>query len=109
MPYQTRMPSVKVTLNKELFNKLIGILDCNIELNVETENFSIIASKLKEKLLRYCVPRKNDDETEFVDVRFFPNEAGAMIWQLLLQAEKKDNAEDYYSQILNRYLDKAEQ
>ncbi len=109
MPHQTRMPSVKVTLDKELFNQLIGILDYNIKLNVESENFSIIAGKLKDKLLKYCVPRTNEDDIEFVDVRFFPNEAGDMIWQLLLRAEKNDNVEDYYSQILSRHLEKTEQ
>lgn len=107
MPHQTRMPSVKVTLDKELFNQLIGVLDHNITLNIDSENFSAIAGKLKDKLLKYCVPRTNEEDIEFVDVRFFPNEAGDMIWQLLLRAEKNENEEDYYSQILNRHLEKT--
>jgi len=108
MSHQTRMPSVKVTLDKELFNQLIRILDYNMKLNVDAENFSIIASKLKEKLLKYCVPRTNEDNIEFIDARFFPSEAGDMIWQLLLHAEKNDNNEDYYSQLLDKRLKDVE-
>ena len=44
--------------------------------------------------------RVNNDDIEFVDVRFFPNEASDMIWQLLLRAEKNDNVEDYYSKLI---------
>ena len=56
--------------------------------------------KLKNKLLTYSVPRVNNDDIEFVDVRFFPNEASDMIWQLLLRAEKNDNVEDYYGKLI---------
>lgn len=101
MAHQTRIPSVKLTLDKDLFNQLINILDYNNKLNVDTENFSMIANKLKEKLLKYSVPRKNDEDVEFVDVRFFPNEASDMIWQLLLRADKNELVEDYYAMLLN--------
>lgn len=97
MAHQTRMPSVKLTLDKALFNQLLGILDYNIKLEVETENFSAIASKMKDKLLNYSVPRTNEEDVEFVDVRFFPNEASDMIWQLLLRADKNETVDDYFS------------
>ena len=60
----------------------------------------LIAEKLKDKLLTYSVPRTNDDGIQFVDVRFFPNEASDMIWQLLLRAEKNIDIDDYYSTLL---------
>lgn len=101
MAHQTRMPSVKLTLEKELFNQLLGILDYNIKLEVDTENFSTIANKLKDKLLHYSVPRTNEDDVEFVDVRFFPNEASDMIWQLLLRADKNETVEDYFSILIS--------
>lgn len=97
MPYQTRTPSVKLTLENELFNQLVNILNINAQVGLEEENFSVIAEKLKNKLLTYSVPRTNDDGINFVDVRFFPNEASDMIWQLLIRAEKNDDTEDYYS------------
>lgn len=101
MAHQTRMPSVKLTLDKGLFNQLISILDYNIKLEVETESFSSIANKLKEKLLHYSVPRTNEENGEFVDVRFFPNEASDMIWQLLLRADKNEIVEDSFSVLIN--------
>lgn len=101
MAHQTRMPSVKLTLDKALFNQLLGILDYNIKLEVDSENFSAIASKMKDKLLHYSVPRTNEEDVEFVDVRFFPNEASDMIWQLLLRADKNETVEDYFSILIN--------
>lgn len=101
MAWQNRKPSIKVSLDKKLFNKLIGVLDLNIELNVDEEDFSLVANKLKDKLLTYSVPRVNDKEEEYVDIRFFPNEASDMIWQLLIRNESIDNTEDFYAILIN--------
>lgn len=98
MAYQSRKPSVKLTLGNELFNQLLSILNANSNIGLEEENFSQVAEKLKNKLLTYSVPRTNDEGIQFVDVRFFPNEASDMIWQLLLLAGKNiDIDNDYYS------------
>ena len=100
MAYQSRTPSVKLTLENELFNQLVSILNANYNIGLEEENFSQIAETLKNKLLTYSVPRTNDDGILFVDVRFFPNEASDMIWQLLLRAEKNIDIDDYYSTLI---------
>lgn len=100
MAYQSRTPSVKLTLENELFNQLVNILNINAQVGLEEENFSVIAEKLKNKLLTYSVPRTNDDGINFVDVRFFPNEASDMIWQLLIRVEKNESTEDYYSTLI---------
>ena len=88
MPHQTRTPSTQLSLCKDLFNQLVGILDFNIKLNIEDEKFSTTAEKLKNKLLMYSVPRINDENVEFVDVRFFPNEASDMVWQYYYELKK---------------------
>jgi len=101
MAYQSRTPSVKLTLENELFNQLVSILNANSNIGLEEENFSQIAEKLKNKLLTYSVPRTNDEGIQFVDVRFFPNEASDMIWQLLLLAGKYIEVDnDYYSSLI---------
>lgn len=105
MPHNTKIPPVKLTLDKDLFNKLLSILDSNIKMNIEDENYSVIATKLKDKLLSYSVPRVNEENVEFVDVRFFTNEASNMIWQLLLRTEINDSEEDYYSVLLKQRED----
>ena len=97
MTYQERKPSSKLILDKELFNQLISILDKNIQIGVEEENFSKIAERLKDKLLTYSVPRTDEEGISYVDIRFFPNEASDMIWQLFAQVEKDIETEDYYS------------
>lgn len=101
MSFQKRTPGIKLTLDNALFNQLINALDFNINQNVAEENLSVIASRLKDKLLKYSVPRLSADDVEFVDVRFFHSEAADMIWQLLLLSEK-NNDEDYYSILLNK-------
>ena len=108
MAYQSRKPSSKLVLEKELFNQLISILDKNIKVNIEEENFSKIAERLKDKLLVYSVPRTNESGINFVDVRFFPNEASDMIWQLLIQTEKSNEEEDYYSTLIKNRENKLD-
>ena len=70
-----------------------------MKLEVEGD-FSMVAEKLKNKLLKYSVPRKNEENIDFVDVRFFPNEAGNMIEQLLLRIDKKEMKEDFFSLLI---------
>ncbi len=106
MPYSTRKPSVQLTIDTDFFNKLVSILNFNNATNIDDENFSAVAEKLKNKLLRYSVPRVNDEGKEFVDVRFFPNEAGDMIWQLLAWGNDINIEEDYFSILKQNREDK---
>lgn len=107
MSWQSKSPSIKLSIDKSLFNKLIGILNFNIDLKIEDENFSKTADKLKDKLMTYSVPRTNEkDNTEFVDVRFFPNEASNVIWQLLSSSSSNIDKEDYYDTLLKNREDK---
>ena len=101
MSWQTRDPSVKISLDKELFNILVGILDFNSQIKLDDESFSNTANKLKDKLLTYSVPRINDNGEEYIDIRFFPNEASDMIWQLMIRNEPSNNDEDYYSILIS--------
>jgi len=103
MSWQSKSPSIRLSIDKGLFNKLMSVLDFNISLNIEEENFSSTANKLKEKLMTYSVPRTNEETNEeFVDVRFFPNEAGNMIWQLLSRTSSYIENEDYYNVLLEK-------
>lgn len=102
MPHQTREPSVKLIVDKSLFNKLLGILDFNINLHVEDNNFSKDAEKLKDKLMKYTVPRVNEEvNKQIADIRFFPNEAGMMIKQLLIRASSYIEEENYYEVLID--------
>ena len=72
MAYSKRIPPIKVKLNVNEFNKLVEIL--NNMIDFEDEKISQKSSKIKDKLLRYSVPIKEDDGTEMVDMRFYNNE-----------------------------------
>ena len=100
MSYQSRTPSSKLTLDKDGFNQLISILDFNINSKIEDNNFSNNALKLKDKLLKYSVSRTNDNNEDYIDVRFFPSEASEMIWQLLIHAPKTNIVNDYYMSLI---------
>ena len=100
MSYQSRTPSSKLTVDKAGFNQLISILEKNINSKIEDNNFSQNALKLKEKLLKYSVPRVNENKEEYIDVRFFPSEASEMIWQLLIHIPKISSENDYYMSLI---------
>ena len=59
MAYSKRIPPIKIKLNINEFNKLNEILE-NIT-NSDNEFYSKKSVKLKEKLLRYSVPIKNEN------------------------------------------------
>ena len=101
MAWENRTPSVKLVLGRNLFNKLLGILEFNENLKIEDEHFSEIAQKLKNKILTYSVPKEKDEEgVEYVDIRFFTKEASDMIWQLLSKIDRVNEDIDYYSILL---------
>lgn len=99
MSWQEREPSVKINMDKTVFNVLVDILNYNSQIELPESDFADDAKRLKEKLLRYSVPKIEEDR-EYVDVRFFPREASDVIWQLLIMNRPKEDTEDYYSILL---------
>ena len=109
MAWENKVPSVKLVLGRNLFNKLLGILEFNENLKIEDENFSGIAKKLKDKILTYSVPKEKDEEgVEYVDIRFFTKEASDMIWQLLSTTDRVNENIDYYSILLKNKEEQKE-
>lgn len=98
MPYQKRIPPVKVDLSIERFNYLIEMLTRYA--TTEDEKMVALATKLKEKLLRYSIPRTTEEQETFVDVRFYPNEASEMIYMLLANTEDIQVDTNYYEVLL---------
>jgi len=98
MAWENKIPSVKLVLGRNLFNKLLGVLEFNENLKIEDEDFSAVAQKIKNKILTYSVPReKNEDGIEYVDIRFYTKEASDLIWQLLSMVDRHNEDIDYYS------------
>ena len=100
MAFQDKNPSIKINIDKDAFNKLVSILEKNRNLNIEDNNFSVRAKELVDKLLTYSVPKTDEEDEEYVDVRFFPSEAACLIIQLLIFHDKEDANENYYYQLI---------
>ena len=98
MPYQRRIPPVKVDLSIEKFNYLVELLTRYAI--TDNERIKELATKLKEKLLRYSIPRTTEEQEEFVDVRFYPNEASEIIYMLVANAEEIQVDTNYYEVLL---------
>ena len=100
MSFKTKSPSSKLILAKGLFNRLLCVLDYNESLNIEDENFSKIATKLKEKILTYSkIINFNNDSDDYVEIRFFPSD---MIWQLLMKLDTINAEKDYFEVLKSR-------
>ena len=98
MAYSTKIPSIKVKASIDKFNRLVEIL--NIQSVNNDEYISNKSTKLKNKLLKFSVP-KEDDEGKFVDIRFYQNEI-LDIFKIVFDVIKDeiDPEEDYYQILL---------
>ncbi len=98
MAYSTKIPSLKVKTSIDSFNKLLEIL--NIQIDNSDENISKKSAKLKTKLLKYSVPKEENGET-FVDIRFYQNEVLDMFHILFDGIKDEVSYEtDYYKILL---------
>ena len=78
-----KKPSVNFIVNKGNFNKLMSILTFQEE-NIVTKDWKEKASNLKEVLLKYSIPRKDEEgEISIIDVGLFQNEAAELLVLLL--------------------------
>jgi len=109
MSEPTRKPNIKLITSAQWFNLLIFALKQNIS-TVDNEKVKEEANALIDKLLKYSRPYADDEtEADLVDMRFFPNEASDMIWQLLVTFGLfyKSADEDYYSQLKVNHIPKT--
>lgn len=107
MAYSKRIPPIKVKLNVNEFNKLVEIL--NNMIDFEDEKISKKSSKIKDKLLRYSVPIKEDDGTEMVDMRFYNNEITDLFYILFYGVEDIITIETNYYDVLIRVREKLKE
>lgn len=97
MAYSTKVPSLKVKTSIDSFNKLVEIL--NIQAENSDENISKKSIKLKEKLLKYSVPKQTEEEN-FIDIRFYQNEVLDLFHILFDKVKDTISYETNYYEIL---------
>ncbi len=99
MAYSKRVPPIKLVLTMKEYNILVGILTINID-NMVDQSIKEIAKLTKEKLLKYSLPRKAEDDNIEIDIRLYINEAADIISQLLSYLNNKVNEINYYQVLL---------
>lgn len=96
-----KKPSVKFLVNKGNYNKLMGIL-CFQEENIVTEDWKEKASNLKDLLLRYSIPQKDEDgDIAIIDIALYPKEASELL-VLLISAFGNIEVEQDYTEMMKR-------
>ena len=101
MIQQYRKPSVKFIVNKGNFNKLMTLLSYQEE-NIVTNDWKEKATDLKDLLLRYSMPQKDEEgEIAIIDISLYPNEASNLI-VLLLSAFNILEADMDYTELMKR-------
>ena len=77
-------PSVNFLLNKRGFNIMIDVLTFNIHNDMVSKKQRENARELKEMLLKYCIPYKdNNKEVSIVEVNIYPKESADLITQFV--------------------------
>ena len=95
MIHHYKNPSIKFIVNKGNFNKLLGILSFQEE-NIITEEWKEKVANLKDLLLKYSIPQKDEDgDIAIIDIALYPNEASELIVLLLSAFEALEVDEDY--------------
>ena len=99
MAYSKRVPPIKLVLTVKEYNILVGILTKNFDDLVDKASKEL-AKLTKEKLLKYSLPRQNENEDIEIDIRLYINEAVDIISQLLDYLSNKINEVNYYQVLL---------
>lgn len=96
-----KKPTVKFIVNKGNFNKLMEILTFQ-ERNIVTESWKEKAIKIKDLLLKYSFPQKDEDgDISIIDISLFQNEAADLI-VLLISAFESLSVEKDYTKLMKR-------
>lgn len=96
-----KKPSVKFLVNKGNYNKLMGILSFQEE-NIVTEDWKEKARNLKDLLLRYSIPQKDEDgDIAIIDIALYPKEASELL-VLLISAFGNIEVEQDYTEMMKR-------
>ena len=95
-----KKPSVKFIVNKGNFNKLMGIFQ---EENIVTEEWKEKARNLKDLLLKYSIPQKDEEgEISIIDIGLFQKEAAELIVLLLSAFDNILLEEEDYTKKMKR-------
>ncbi|MBO5005105.1 MAG: hypothetical protein J6D03_07690 [Clostridia bacterium] len=90
MAYENKLPSVRVALKVEEYNKLISLLT-DVE-DVDIEDIKNRAEDIKDKILHYTQPVEEDK----VVTRFYPSQVEIVLLILLSKSKEIEVNSEYY-------------
>jgi hypothetical protein len=93
-------PKIRFLLGQRSFNALIQALKDNTADEYADEHIIQKAHALIDKITRHARSTTDDNGDECVDVRFFDNEAKALIGQFIFRCAGNAAAADYYGDLL---------
>lgn len=108
MGFKSKRPPIRTVVNKDKYNLLISILKVN-ELS-SSKKASDKAIKLKDKLLNYSRPFKDDNNNDMVEIRFFPDEINDLVHQFLFYNSTENIDTTYFETLLEyrkKYMEQA--
>ena len=95
MVHQYRNPSVKFIANKDNFNKLLSVLTFQ-EGNIVSQDWIDKVKNLKDILLRYSKPQRDEDgDVAIIDISLYPKESADLIVLLLSSLDALVVDKDY--------------
>ena len=97
-----KKPSVKFVVNRGNFNKLMSVLSFQEE-NIITEEWKEKVKNMKDTLLRYSIPQKDENgEIAIIDIALFNNEASELIVLLISAFDALLLEEEDYTKKMKR-------
>ena len=97
-----KKPSVKFSVNQGNFDKLMEILTFQEE-NIVTKEWKEKAKNLKDLLLKYSIPQKDEEgEISIIDIGLFQKEAAELIVLLLSAFDNILLEEEDYTKKMKR-------
>lgn len=97
-----KKPSVKFVVNRGNFNKLMSVLSFQEE-NIITEEWKEKVKNIKDTLLRYSIPQKDENgEIAIIDIALFNNEASELIILLISAFDVLLKEEEDYTNKIKR-------
>ena len=92
MEKDKKVPTIRLVVDKNYFNKLVNLADCKDELLDENIN----SNNLYDKLIKYSYLKENDS----VELRLFPFEASQLILLLLCNIDDIEIKKNYYEELI---------
>lgn len=107
MSYERRKPPIKLMVDIDTFNSMNEFL--TIIVNKGDEAYTEKASRMKDKLLRYSVPRTDENGETTIDIRFFINEASDLLTMFVNNLNKEQTENNYYETLIDNRKIKREE